>query len=64
MFCLKSQKHAPSGIIELKEVTNVTEVLSDGTFQVSLYFIFQKNFKIFFIQITTPNRTYEIRGGQ
>ena len=36
LFMLCFQKSAPSGIIELKEITKVTEVLSDGTFQVSL----------------------------
>ena len=28
------QKHVPSGIIELKEIRSISDVLQDGTFQV------------------------------
>lgn len=29
------QKHSPSGIIELKDIRDVSELLDDGSFQVS-----------------------------
>lgn len=37
LLSISSQKHAPSGIIELKEMRTVSEVQPDGTFNVSLF---------------------------
>ncbi len=58
------QNHSPAGTVELKEIRNVSDLLEDGTFQVHHTLPLCCIHYTRPVQIVTPDRVYDIRGGE